>query len=304
MKTQNAVERVVERIIRVLTEGVDLGSEAWHFIESTFPDTSASDLADLMVAGEDVEAAPLIELLFFPDERLQTRLEGLLSCLVLEAGAETAVADRLQAQKPVARIACPGWGPQACRFPMPAQAVPAFVARLNIGHRLAEPIAGAIERRVVEAHRDHLRVKLRNARIPFSAAQAAFICELLAKLPAGDPDLLDVMDFVLALLEELGPDGDIRGGLLEKKKFYFQNLQRAEQMADLIQGRNMETLMLQGVRMPYVDKSDALFKMSLIDRICIALFDRSVYFERVCGKPEEGTFVHKNDVGHLIRLLT
>jgi len=73
------IETAVERIMWVLNKGCDLGSDAWHFIESTFPDASAAELAELMAAGDDVEAAPLIELLFFPDERLRTRLEGLLS---------------------------------------------------------------------------------------------------------------------------------------------------------------------------------------------------------------------------------
>lgn len=75
-------------------------------------------------------------------------------------------------------------------------------------------------------------------------------------------------------------------------------------MAGRMQGRNTETLMLQGVRMPYVDKNDALRKMSLIDRICIALFGRSVYFERICGKPDAGTLVDPSDVAHLTRLLS
>ncbi len=72
---------------------------------------------------------------------------------------------------------------------------------------------------MVEADRDRKWVKLRNARIPFSAANVDFICELLARLLAGDRDLLEVMDFVLGLLEELDSDGDIQAGLLEKKIF-------------------------------------------------------------------------------------
>lgn len=84
MTSEYAVERVAAEILKVLGEGYDLGSEAWHFIQSTFPDKSAVDLAELMAAGEDLEAAPLMELLFFPDEDLQVRLEGLLSSLVLQ----------------------------------------------------------------------------------------------------------------------------------------------------------------------------------------------------------------------------
>ena len=303
MNGECAVERVAAEIIRVLGEGYDLGPEAWHFIQSTFPDNSAAQLAELMTAGEDLEAAPLVELLFFPDEDLQVRLEGMLSSLLLQPQDQAAVVARLAARGPVARITCNGWGPEAVRFPMPPEAVPLFVGRLKIGHRLAAPIVAAIAQRVAAADGARLRVKLRNARIPFSPAQVAFICELLARLPTGDRDLLEIADFVLALMDELHSDEDIQRELLAKKKFYFQNLQRARQMADLIHGRNMETLMLQGVRMPYVDQNDALHKMHLIDRISVALFGRSVYFERVCDSCKEAVFVDRSDIAHLNRLL-
>lgn len=303
MTRENTVARLAAEIMRVLDEGFDLGSEAWHFIQSTFPDKSAAELAELMAAGEDLEAGPLMELLFFPDEDLQVRLEGLLSSLALQPREQGVLVALLADYGPVARITCAGWGAEAVRFAMPAEALPLFVERLKIGHRLAPPVAEAITRRVAAADGDRLRVKLRNARIPFSPAQVAFICELLPRLPRGDRDLLEIADFVLALMDELHPDGDIQEGLLAKKKFYFQNLQRARQMAAMIHGRNMETLMLQGVRMPYVDQNDALRKMHLIDRICIALLGRSVYFQRVCGSSQDAVFVDGSDIALLNRLL-
>lgn len=60
---------------------------------------------------------------------------------------------------------------------------------------------------------------------------------------------------------------------------------------------------LRNARMPYVDQNDALHKIHLIDRISIALFGRSVYFERVCDGPKETVWVVGNDLGLLNRLL-
>lgn len=304
MKTEDKVALLVEEIVRILAEGYALSPDAGHFIESTFPAMTPAELAESISAGEDSDFAPLVELVFFPDEGLQARLEGTLSRLELDAGDENAVAVRLAERQPVALISCAGWGSAAFRFTMPAEAAAPFVARLKIGRKLPETIARAIARRVAEADRNPLRVKLRNARIPFSVSQENFICDLLAKLPTGEGQFAELMAFALELLAELAPDAEMREGLIAKKKFHFQNYQRAEQMAEQIKGRNMETLMLQGVRMPYVDKNDALCKMGLVDRICIALYGRSVYFERVYGGRDMGTFLDKNEMDQMVRLLS
>jgi hypothetical protein len=45
----------------------------------------------------------------------------------------------------------------------------------------------------------------------------------------------------------------------------------------------METLMLRGVRIPHIDPAEMTHKMNRIDRICLAVFGKTEYFQ-----PPEG----------------
>jgi hypothetical protein len=57
-----------------------------------------------------------------------------------------------------------------------------------------------------------------------------------------------------------------------KKRFYLKNYQTALRQERLLKQNNMETLLLQGVRLSYVDKASCLKTVSTIDRISRAVF--------------------------------
>ena len=59
-----------------------------------------------------------------------------------------------------------------------------------------------------------------------------------------------------------------------KKNIYKQNLQKAVNYEEQLKKSNMETLILQGVRIPFVSKEDALKKIQIIDRISLAVFGK------------------------------
>ena len=75
-------------------------------------------------------------------------------------------------------------------------------------------------------------------------------------MKADIPTALDAMDFLLGFFGELQDDTDIYRALMDKKRFYFQNLQKAVQSDELLQAQNLETLIFQGARIVHFDKND------------------------------------------------
>ena len=66
-----------------------------------------------------------------------------------------------------------------------------------------------------------------------------------------------------------------------KKAACFQSLINAERFEEQLQKNNIETLLLQGVRPVSVDKDAVLRKMEIIDRICLAVFGKTEYYEKI-----------------------
>ena len=76
MKSKN--NQVAEKIIAILQNGLTLGEDTQHFIDSTFSNPSVSELEEILQDDSNCERDSLLELLFFPDESLQLQFEPLI----------------------------------------------------------------------------------------------------------------------------------------------------------------------------------------------------------------------------------
>ena len=77
------------------------------------------------------------------------------------------------------------------------------------------------------------------------------------KVNADVKKMLACFDFLLGFLAELKPDDDVYQALMDKKRFYFDNLQKAIRSELQLEKSNLETMILSGGRVVYVDKQDA-----------------------------------------------
>jgi len=108
------------------------------------------------------------------------------------------------------------------------------------------------------------------------------------KIKAGD--LLNSLDFIMGFFEEVPEGRDIYQALMDKKRFYFRNFQNAVKFEEKLKKSNMETLLLQGIRSPYIDKTDALNKIAMIDTISLAVFGRTDYSEQLRRDVDMGEY--------------
>ncbi|MDP3284646.1 MAG: hypothetical protein Q8M56_09495, partial [Desulfobacterales bacterium] len=90
----------------------------------------------------------------------------------------------------------------------------------------------------------------------------------------------EYLEAAMGILEEADDRSDIYRILSGKKAAGFQSLINAERFEEMLQKNNIETLLLQGVRPVSVDKDAVLRKMEIIDRICLAVFGKTEYYEK------------------------
>jgi hypothetical protein len=249
-----------------------------HFIDSTFSSPRTNELEIIIADSSDCERDSLIELIFFPDEEIQAKLEDLLESHNYCREDENKVLDYLSSRQIESTIYFPD-NKGTLSVKMPYDAAGRFLARLNIHRNIDEKISAAIDTYVSEKMKISVRVKIRNIVNEIAENKVLFLCNFFEKVEDESDDFLECLDFILSLLDEAENTSNLFSAFMDKKRFYFKNLQRAEKFRQQLEKGNMETMILQGVKVPYINIEDETRKMELIDKISLSVFGRTEYFE-------------------------
>jgi len=303
MKSEVKCERLAGELRRILEDGITLGRDVVDYIDSTFSKTTAAELKALLADDASCEKDSLLELLFYPDEAMQLQLEELLEDLQLQkADEKTVLIDLLQ--KPVqARLRFPGDRGEL-RVELQETTAIQFISRLNISRHLNRRLAEVINRRADVENIPRFKVKIRNSRVAPVENTLDFLGRFFTAMEPHSPDVLECLDFALDFLEDIGEDQNLYEALGARKKFYFQSLQKAGRIETELQKNNVETLMMQGKRVAFIDPEDARKKLRIIDRISRAIFGRTEYFESLAGGKEYIEFGSDHDLQDILRFLS
>lgn len=276
---------VLDRIRAYLAFGIELNEGVLDFVSSTYG-ISPEDTAAIVQALESGEADPLEELLFFPAEDLQVDLENVLGGNGLDRAACAWIRERLVARPAETLFLI---APTQNRFShaLPAEGVDTYVSRLCLDWQCPGELLGVISRRFPAAEdgcggtelRLRVLVRLRNAHLPRTPFQEAFLSVFFNHFPFERTDYLAHLDCLLGLLSETPDAPDAYDALMQKKFFYFRQLSRARKAKALLENSNMETLIMTGVRLPHMDTRDAVIAMERIDRMALFLFGRTEYID-------------------------
>lgn len=277
MERDSKAAGLARRIRELLAEGLELGPDVMHYIDSTYLNPSEEELRALLEDLDGAQNASLGDLVFAPDEAFQARLEPMLAAGTCAAADVEAVRRRLRLEPPVVTLFDPRTGFRVKRR-MPGGRVGHFLAQLHIERHADPGVVAALDRFPDEALRTRLKVRLRNAGAAFTGGRNRFLVRFFETVDPGDARLPESLELVLQVLGE-GPGDDVYQLLMDKKRNCFRELAAAERFADRLRRSNVETLMMEGVRAPHLDPAEARRRMALVDRIAQRVFGRTEYFE-------------------------
>jgi hypothetical protein len=299
MKSEEKCALLAEKIREIFERGFLLGSEAVRYIDSVFLNPSLQELEAVIRNESDCERDSLVELLFFPDESVQAELEDLLEAGDFQKADEKTVLNLLTSQEIETKLIFPG-SRGGFKLTVPESVPEQFVSRLNISKNLDNRLIEAVNSHTPQKYRTRFRVKLRNARFSYTEEKVLFLAAFFEKTDMKSTDAAACLDFILGVLDEIGEDQDIFQALMDRKRCYFQNIQQAAKFEEQLKKNNMEILMLQGTRIPHIDKADVFNKIAMIDTICLTVFGRTdpVYGE----SPVIGEYRQTEDIKTLITI--
>ena len=302
MRSENKNKQVADRIIDILRSGLAMNADTLHYIDSTFSNPSIGELEELLQDESSCETDSLLELLFFPDESVQLQLEDMLEDIQFQKQDEQKIRDMVCNKPFQTRIRFPDDRGTLGMEVSPLN-VAQFIAHLNLLRRLNPKLTASISDSVPVTFQTRCKVKLRNTRPITSQSKILFLQAFFEKLQGDSDDFFDDLDFILSFLDECKDEPDMFQALMAKKRFYFQSLQKAKNLDVQLTKHNVETLLLRGKRVSYVDKADARKKIRMIDRISLAIFGKTEFFDLMPAGEQSIILEGKEDIDKLIKEL-
>jgi len=297
MRSKN--KQVAEKIIGILQSGLTMNADTLHYIDSTFSNPSIDELEELIQDESSCETNSLLELLFFPDESVQLQLEDLLEDIQFQKQDDQKIQEMVCRKSFQTRVRFPD-NRGTLSMEVTPLSVTQFIAHLNLLRCLNPKLITAINDNVPASLQTRCKVKMRNTRPITSQSKILFLQAFFEKLQ-GDRDVFfDELDFILSFLDEGTDAPDMFQSLMAKKRFYFQSLQKAKNLDIQLTKHNVETLMLRGKRVSYIDKADARKKIQMIDRISLAIFGKTEFFDLMPAGEQSITIEGKEDIDKLI----
>ena len=300
-ESKDTIKILADSIKAIIGRGIDLSDDVVHYIDSTFSNPSIDKLQAILADDVDCEGDTLMDLLFFPDEFCQIRLEETLERCKPRREDEDRLVAYLRREPLQASFRFKD-DRGTLKLQIPTEVIRPFVTRLKICKHLDAGLIESIRNYGDEQNTNCFKVKIRNSQFSSSDSKTEFLRRFFDQIGAGSNDIFECLDFILGFLDEIKADNDIYQALMAKKKFYFISLQKAQKMEARMEKHNIETLLMQGERVVLIDKTDARKKMQIIDRISRALFGKTEYFEQPVsddtqidvGSPEDIKSIVKN----------
>ncbi len=294
---------LADRILEILENGILLSDEVIHYIDSTFANPSIEEIRDILQDDTNCEKDSLVELLFFPDQQLQYRLEDLLENESFKKEDEKEVLEHL-CSKPLELEFHFPVDRGSFSLGIPRTTAHQFIKRLNISRQIDRQLLSTIKDNTTANTKNTFAVRLRNSRFDEKDNALRFLSVFFEKWETEDNEVLRYFDFILLFLEELREEDDIFEALMKKKRFYLKHLKRAEKFEQQLLRTNMETLMLKGQTAAFINKKEARENMQIIDRISQTVFEKTEYFELQADQASSINFRKDQDISDIIRRLS
>ena len=271
MQRHDCCEQLAEQIQACLTKGIHLEPEVQHYIDSTFAHPTRQELEIILNDPENCEQDALLELIFFPGWDIQILLENMIEEGHFQQDEEDVVFGLLMGKKSMTTLCHPEGAPPV-RLATPEHAARQFIARLNIHKQLDRDLLAAIHQNLPTDQQVPAKVMIRNARFICQGSKAAFVKAFVLNMPPLPSTFFEYLEFVLHFLETSPGGKHLKESLADRKQQHYKNILKAEQFESQRQNRNVETMILQGIRIPHFDPQDDRRKIAMIDTISLALY--------------------------------
>lgn len=273
--TSSGCRKFALAVQAIFEEGLHVNQDGRDFIFSTVSISHISELQTLITDPSICESESLIELIYFPDESIQLRLEDRLQSEMFQKKDEQAILEHVLSCRGKTLVRFDGLEP-VLEIMTPENGARAFLSRLNIARHPDPDLIRVIRQSAGKIQGKKYSVWLRNTVRDLYERDINFLKNLFLKMDARHDRFHEYLFFSLRFLEASQIDADLCLSLKQHRQRCLQHIQQNDRLEAYRRNHNIETLMSHGIRIPYTDKQALLLQVGLVDDISLALFNRSM----------------------------
>lgn len=265
--------QLTEKILALLADGIATGESVHTYMSSTFSNPSLHRIREIIRDDSDAERDSLVDLLLFPDEVFQLKLEPFLTQHHFTRDGEEEIIRHLSAMSPTVVIHLPVFN-KSIHFRPVSTEIRQLVIRLNITWQAEKIVHRAIDSHIAPGRQSLVRVHLRNSGLTMNAPGSRLLVRFLHLFDDSRDRFFDYFRFMIDFLGRMLEEAPYQALMREKRRL-VKALEQAVRFEQLLERGNMETLMLQGKRAPAEPTTLIRKNIATIDDIAMALFNRT-----------------------------
>jgi hypothetical protein len=290
---------LIDTICQMLRDGFEADGKLIGYIDALFSCPSIFELAQVIDDDTDPERDGLLELIFFPDENIQKKIEEALGDVVFSPEDLDTVTGALSRRRlQTTLFFSDGRGTLPIDFPRGV--IQTFLQRLNLTKKIDAELMDSVAAHIAPSDQTAVRVKLRNFRKHLDAKKVQFLAVFFEKT-GSDAQFFAYLDFMLDVLEDIEADADVFEELTQRRQACRHQLQQTAVFEERLQRDNIETLMMRGERAAHLPKHELLKKLAFIDSICLSVFGKLAAAPREIQDSHGFAFQSADDLQDLVR---
>lgn len=270
------ISAIADAIDDLFKNGILLSGDVLSFLESTYGISGPEELSAALAPPFDCESESICEMLFYPDEAQQKRLEPILEENPIKNEREkNDLADAFSARSVVPALYFPGID-RPVTVDIPDSVRRRFINRLGTNRRMDSRIKRAINENIqTPGTATTLKVKLRNTRFAFDDNKVSSICHFLVDVDENDPAFMPLFILLCRILETMAPDKDLYTALMETKYQCMEMLRQAEKNKTDLEKEPVEALMMKGATIAAVNVEAVRVTIDQVDQMALKLFGKT-----------------------------
>lgn len=272
--TEGTMEKTIAGYIGdVLTRGFLLSYDTIRFIAATWDVPEhlwIEDFHAAMALLDDPET--LVDLIVYPDERIQMGLEPILAHPGAGPPDERAVIHHLGGSSPQVTIILPD-DAGAISLSVEEFFLTRFVKRLHLEKVIPKSLCDTLPPSFSPESRYRFFVYLRHSHIDYRSDCIDAISRYVEMFPESHPAFWDGLSFVLEFLTEIPDARDMKTALINRRKVLSHHIDQKKAMDDHLAKVNMETFLLTGNRVCGIDVARATDQITLIRSILYHVYN-------------------------------
>jgi cell division FtsZ-interacting protein ZapD len=262
---------LLDTICQIFLDGLEADEGLVNYIDATYSYPSISDLM-CIIEGDDSDRDGLLELIFFPGEKIQQKVQKAIGNVTFSCEDIETVADELARHHLKTTLYFTD-GRGALPIDVPRNMSSIFFQRLNLTQPIDGKLLDAIVSSISPPDQSAVIVKLRNHRKKLDRSKIYFLTDFIEKM-GQDQQFLEYLDFLLEVLEEIDENANIYGELANRRQICQRQLHEAERFEEKLSRENIEILIMRGERVTHMSKEGLLKKLTFIDMISLSVFGK------------------------------